>query len=190
MTNPEGLWDKRYSENSTPNAPSEFLEVFEQYLPHGGTCVDIAGGNGRNALWFAKKGYVTSVVDISTVALNQATKSAENQDVELECIHWDIEKSLMPPERKWDIALLTLFLNREILRSATQYLNADGILLFAQPTKKNLERHEHPGERFLLDPREIFEIGESLKDMETLHVDEAWRDSERHEAWLVCKKVV
>ena len=131
MTNPEGLWDKRYSENPTPNAPSEFLEVFEQYLPHGGTCVDIAGGNGRNALWFAKKGYVTSVVDISTVALNQATKSAEKQDVELECIHWDIEKNLMPPERKWDIALLTLFLNREILRSATQYLNADGILLFA-----------------------------------------------------------
>ena len=108
MTNPEGLWDKRYSENSTPNAPSEFLEVFEQYLPHGGTCVDIAGGNGRNALWFAKKGYVTSVVDISTVALNQALKSAEKQDVELECIHWDIEENLMPRSAN-GILLCSLF---------------------------------------------------------------------------------
>ena len=189
MKDSEGLWDKRYSENPTPNAPSEFLEVFERYLPDQGTCVDIAGGNGRNAIWFARKGYMTAVIDISTVALNQATKSANSQNVELECIHWDIEKNLMPPKRKWDIALLTLFLNREILKTSNQYLNADGMLLFAQPTKKNLERHEHPGERFLLDPGEIYEISKSLLNMEAVHVDESWRQSGRHEAWLVCKKI-
>ena len=67
MKDSEGLWDKRYSENPTPNAPSEFLEVFERYLPDQGTCVDIAGGNGRNAIWFARKGYMTAVIDLSLI---------------------------------------------------------------------------------------------------------------------------
>ena len=93
-------------------------------------------------------------------------------------------------ERTWDIALLTLFLNRGVLQTANQYLNPQGILLFAQPTKKNLERHQHPSERFLLDPSEIFEISENLAGMEILHVDEGWRTSERHEAWLACKKII
>ena len=190
MNNSEELWDKRYSDNPLLNPPSEFLEVFEQYLPTHGTCVDIAGGNGRNALWFAKKGYSTSVIDISSVALNQAAKSAQSQNVELECIHWDIEKHLLPPERKWDIALLTLFLNRGILQTANEYLAPQGVLLFAQPTEKNLERHQHPSERFLLGSSEIFEISESLSSMEILHVDEGWRESGRHEAWLVCKKMI
>ena len=110
--------------------------------------------------------------------------------MELECIYWDIEKNLLPPERTWDIALLTLFLNRGVLQTANQYLNPQGILLFAQPTKKNLERHQHPSERFLLDPSEIFEISENLAGMEILHVDEGWRRSERHEAWLACKKII
>ena len=163
MNDSEELWDKRYSDNPVLNPPSEF----DQYLPTQGTCVDIAGGNGRNALWFAKKGYTTSVIDISSVALNQATKSAQSQKVELECIYWDIEKNLLPPERTWDIALLTLFLNRGVL-----------------------QRHQHPSERFLLDPSEIFEISENLAGMEILHVDEGWRRSERHEAWLACKKII
>ena len=188
MKDSEGLWDKRYSDNPILNPPSEFLQEFEQYLPRHGTCIDIAGGNGRNALWFAKRGYTTSVIDISSVALNQASRSAQSQNVEIECIQWDIEKNLLPSERKWDIALLTLFLNRDILKTANEYLNVNGLLLFAQPTMKNLERHEHPNARFLLEPSEIFQISKSLSNMEVLHVDEAWRASERHEAWLVCKK--
>ncbi|GIS55691.1 MAG: hypothetical protein Ct9H90mP30_3760 [Actinomycetota bacterium] len=188
MSDSEELWDKRYSDNPLLNPPSEFLEVFEQYLPTHGTCVDIAGGNGRNALWFAKKGYSTSVIDISSVALNQATKSAQSQNVELECIHWDIEKNLLPPERKWDIALLTLFLNRGILQTANEYLTPQGILLFAQPTKKNLERHQHPSERFLLDSSEIFKISESLSSMEILHVDEGWRESRDTKLGLFVRK--
>ena len=75
MNDSEELWDKRYSDNPVLNPPSEFLEEFEQYLPNQGTCVDIAGGNGRNALWFAKKGYTTSVIDISSVALNKQRRA-------------------------------------------------------------------------------------------------------------------
>ena len=76
-----------------------------------------------------------------------------------------------------------------VAEDALNYLTPQGILLFAQPTKKNLERHQHPSERFLLDSSEIFKISESLSSMEILHVDEGWRKSERHEAWLVCKKI-
>ena len=37
--------------------------------------------------------------------------------------------------------------------------------------------------------KECLLISKSLLNMEAVHVDEAWRQSGRHEAWLVCKKI-
>ncbi|HJM98109.1 MAG TPA: class I SAM-dependent methyltransferase [Acidimicrobiales bacterium] len=191
MTDSQTHWDNRYQKNPELNPFSDFLPATEKYLPSSGSCVDIAGGNGRNALWYAEKGYSTSLIDISPIALNQATEASHNLGVEIECIHWDLENNSLPPNRQWDIALITLFLDRNLLQKVPNFLNDSGILLLAHPTKQNLERHEHPSPNFLLEPAEIFKLGESFElahSMEVIHVDEAWRDSGRHEAWLVCQK--
>ncbi len=188
MSDPQSHWDKKYTESPEVSTYSQFLTNIENYLPNSGTCVDLAGGNGRNALWFAEKGYETSLIDISSVALNQAKEAAADRGVELECLQRDLEKTPLPEGRKWDIALVTLFLDRGLLMRIPNSLAKSGILLFAHPTKTNLERHEHPSEKFLLEPGEIFNLGERLIDMEILHMDELWRESGRHEAWIVCRK--
>ncbi|MEG3586379.1 MAG: class I SAM-dependent methyltransferase [Actinomycetota bacterium] len=189
MNDSQKHWDDKYRKNPKLNLFSEFLPATEKYLPPSGDCVDIAGGNGRNAFWFAEKGYSTSVIDLSSVALDQAREASHSIGVELECIQWDVEKNLLPLERKWDIALITLFLDRNLLMQIPRFLNTSGILLFAHPTKKNLERHENPSLRFLLEDSEIFELAENLDLMKIEHIDEGWRTSGRHEAWMVCKKM-
>jgi len=186
---PELLWDDRYRKNSAPKEPSLFLDEVKKFLPDSGSVVDLAGGNGQNAIWFAQKGFSTTLIDISSVALNQAQDQAEQKNVALECIQYDLEKFRIPPDRQWDVAFLHFFLDRELIKRIPDALHVGGVLLLAHPTRANLKRHEHPSIRFLLDENEICEIAEGLCSMRTLKVDEGWRASGRHEAWLVAQKI-
>ena len=189
MNDSQKHWDQKYRQNPELNPYSEFLPAVEKYLPRSGDCVDIAGGNGRNALWFAEKNFTTSLVDVSGVALDQAKEASHSRGVELECIQRDVERNSLPLERKWDIALITFFLDRDLIMQIPKFLNESGIFLFAHPTKKNLERHENPSSRFLLEDSEIFDLAENLDSMKTEYIDEGWRTSGKHEAWMVCKKL-
>ena len=81
MTNPEPsetLWNQRYSDNPVGKEASLFLPEVQDLLPDSGSAVDIAGGNGQNAIWFAHRGFSTTLIDISTVALEQAQTKGEN----------------------------------------------------------------------------------------------------------------
>jgi len=49
-------------------------------------------------------------------------------------------------------------------------------------TTTNLERHERPSSRFLLDPGELPDL---VPDLEVVEFTEAWRSNNAHEAWLV-----
>lgn len=192
MTNPEPsetLWNQRYSDNPVGKEASLFLPEVQDLLPDSGSAVDIAGGNGQNAIWFAHRGFSTTLIDISTVALEQAQTKGESNGVRLECMHRDLEKYSMPTGRAWDVAFIQLFLDRELIKKIPNSLNADGLFLFAHPTRINLEKHPHPSERYLLGAGEIYTLADELDSMRILNVDEQWRPSGRHEAWLVAQKV-
>ena len=192
MTNDEtseSKWDKRYRENPVLKDPSFFLCEQYKHFPSGGTVVDVAGGNGQNAIWLANQGFSTTLLDVSSVALNQAQEHAKEKKVAIECLQHDLEKQSMPKGRKWDGVFLQLFLDRELIRTIPESLKTGGVLLFAHPTQTNLEKHEHPSERFLLADGEIHTLVEQLQSMRIIHIDEAWRSSGRHEAWLIAQKI-
>tara|TARA_B110000014_G_C20087382_1_gene568881 strand:+ start:391 stop:969 length:579 start_codon:yes stop_codon:yes gene_type:complete len=192
MTNDEtseSRWDSRYRENPILKAPSFFLCESSNYLPASGSVVDVAGGNGQNAIWLAQQGFSTTLVDVSSIALRQAQDHAERKNVTIECLHHDLEKLSMPKDRKWDGIFVQLFLDRELIRSIPKSLNIGGVFLFAHPTQTNLEKHEHPSERFLLADGEIHILAEQLQSMRIIEIDEAWRASGRHEAWLIGQKI-
>ncbi|MDG1846365.1 MAG: class I SAM-dependent methyltransferase [Acidimicrobiales bacterium] len=192
ITNPESsekLWNQRYSDDPIGKEVSFFLSEIEDLLPDSGSAVDLAGGNGQNAIWFTRRGFATTLIDISTVALEQALTESKSNGVTLECIHHDLEKYLMPSGRAWDVAFIQLFLDRELIKKIPNSLNDDGLFLFAHPTRINLEKHPHPSERFLLEAGEIYSLADELASMRILKVNEQWRPSGRHEAWLVAQKV-
>ena len=53
-------------------------------LPQG-NMVDVAGGEGRNALWFAKRGWSVENVEISKVALEKFQLRAEREKLGSRC---------------------------------------------------------------------------------------------------------
>ena len=185
----ESRWDSRYRENPVLKDPSSFLCEHYKHFPPGGTVVDVAGGNGQNAIWLANHGFSTTLLDVSSVALTQAQEHAKKKKVAIECQQHDLEKQSMPKGRKWDGVFLQLFLDRALVRTIPESLNLGGVFLFAHPTQTNLEKHEHPSERFLLEDGEIHTLVDQLQSMRIIHIDEAWRSSGRHEAWLIAQKI-
>ena len=65
-------WDARYSgtELVWSETPNQWVEQAAADLP-AGRALDLAGGEGRNALWLADRGWHTTVVDFSQVALDR-----------------------------------------------------------------------------------------------------------------------
>ncbi|MFL6133228.1 MAG: class I SAM-dependent methyltransferase, partial [Nocardioidaceae bacterium] len=65
-------WDERYaaSELIWSATPNRFVEAELTSLPPG-RAVDLAAGEGRNALWLADRGWHVTAVDFSLAGLDK-----------------------------------------------------------------------------------------------------------------------
>ena len=75
-------WDARYREKDLlwTAEPNRFLvEVASDLEP--GVALDLAGGEGRNAVWLAERGWRVTVLDWSKVALDKGRTLAEARGV-------------------------------------------------------------------------------------------------------------
>ncbi len=68
-------WDARYASADLvwSAGPNMFVEQHASGLPVG-RVLDVAGGEGRNALWLASRGWAATLVDFSAVALDRAER--------------------------------------------------------------------------------------------------------------------
>ena len=66
-------WDAKYADRELvwSVGPNVFVEKYAAGLPPG-RALDVAGGEGRNALWLADRGWEATVADFSRVALDRA----------------------------------------------------------------------------------------------------------------------
>lgn len=81
-------WDRRYAETELlwSAEPNRFL-VAEAATLQPGRALDLACGEGRNALWLAELGWRVTAVDFSPVAIDkaQARAAREGRDVDFLC---------------------------------------------------------------------------------------------------------
>ena len=84
-------WDRRYSgrELIWTAEPNRFLVAETSDLPPG-RALDVACGEGRNAIWLAERGWRVTGVDFSEVALAKAARLAASRGVEGEWIPADL----------------------------------------------------------------------------------------------------
>lgn len=76
-------WDERYAaaELVWSRGPNQFVEAECADLPPG-RAVDLAAGEGRNAIWLARQGWQVTAVDFSGVALDKGRTLAGDTPVE------------------------------------------------------------------------------------------------------------
>jgi SAM-dependent methyltransferase len=146
--------------------------------------LDIAGGAGRHAIWLAKRGLDVTVVDISQVGLQIAAERGAAAGVSLQSMFVDIECDPLPPG-PWDLIVCAHFLHRPLFAVFPQLLRPGGLLVVVHPTQANLERHEKPPRRFLLQDGELPTL---VTGLEIVHYEEGWLAEGRHDAVLVARR--
>lgn len=101
------VWAKEYADTqgviptTHRRQPSSALPIFEKYLADNhlrlaGPIVDLGCGNGRNALYFAKKGYEVIAIDFVDSALAIA-RSKKRNGLDLRFIHHSLPDRLPLP---------------------------------------------------------------------------------------------
>lgn len=138
-------WNRRYAgvDSLWSAKPNRFL-VAEVEALEPGRALDLACGEGRNAVWLAEHGWRVTGVDFSDVALAKAAELAASRGVEVEWVVADV-LDYEPDPRGFDlVALLYLQLPREellqALRSAVGSVAPGGTLVVLAHDTTNLTR--------------------------------------------------
>lgn len=178
-------WDERYRARGVdPEPPATFLREVADRFPSGAEVLDVGGGSGRNAVWLARRGHEVTIVDISAVALDLAGRRAGELGVDVGLIPADLEAEPLPPG-PWDVIIEFHYLHRRLFSSYMTVLRPGGLLVIAQATVANLERHERPPLPFLLEPGEGRDL---LSGFELLIYREGWSVEGRHEVEALARK--
>jgi SAM-dependent methyltransferase len=102
-------WDRRYAaaENVWSAKPNRFL-VAEVAELSPGRALDLACGEGQNAIWLAGLGWAVTGVDFSEVAIEKARARADREAVDVDFRCADLLE--YEPERgSYDLVLLLYF---------------------------------------------------------------------------------
>jgi SAM-dependent methyltransferase len=162
-------WNARYasSELLWSAEPNRLFASEVDGLPVG-RALDLACGEGRNAVWLAARGWRTTGVDFSDVALAKAEQLAASRGVEVDWVLADLLEH-RPEPRAFDlVAVLYLQLPHEelarVLRSAAEAVAPEGTLLVLGHDTTNLtEGHGGPKDASVLFTPE--DVVDSLDDL-------------------------
>jgi len=119
-------WDTRYksADNIWSLTPNEFVSQYLEHLPTG-SMIDLAGGEGRNALWFASRGWQVENVEFSKVALSKYCDRAIEMDLLDRCkaTHADVTEDISYALHNVDLGVIAyLHINSTGLGKAIQSL--------------------------------------------------------------------
>lgn len=155
-------WDAKYKATSSylySKEPSSFLMKHSELLPSKAQVVDLACGEGRNAVALAAKGHQVLGIDFSEVALERAQGLASSSNVEVKWKKQDLD-FFIPDLMAYDLIFCSYFVPpATIFKNLFRGLKKGGLIIFenyliqACKEKKDLEVFE------------TFKPGQLLKEM-------------------------
>jgi SAM-dependent methyltransferase len=136
-------WDERYAAEELvwSAGPNQFVaEVLDTVPP--GRALDLATGEGRNAIWLAERGWRVTAVDFSRAGLEKARVLAAARDASVEWVEADV-RSYEPTPVGYDLVLIAyLHLPAEesagVLRRAAAALAPGGTLFVVGHDRTNI----------------------------------------------------
>lgn len=124
-------WDKRFSSREFNLAKHEKkLEEDIKKLKQSGHVLDVACGDGRNAIFLAKQGYMVEGIDFSAIALERLNYFANKENVCVETSVVDIEEEAsFNGLREYDFIIINHYrLDSERYMDLISHLKDNGIL--------------------------------------------------------------
>lgn len=175
---PKIYWDKKYAQDSYVfgKTPAKFISANYHYIPPSSKVLDVGMGEGRNAVFLARKGYTVVGVDISAVAVNKAKKLADEFGVRINTFVSSMQK-FNPAPGSYDAIICFYYVDRDLNRKLTDWLKPGGILIYESHSvlQKQVPGNESYDDIYLLKPGELLNMFKGMKILkyeEPLHVGE------------------
>ena len=129
--NDKEKWDVKYRTSAYTNSrePCEWLNDNADCLTGKGLALDIASGEGRNAIFAAERGYQTLAIDISTVGLDKACALAKEKGITIETRVADLDDWKFE-QNAFDLVLCFNFLDRRIFPAIISALKPGGLIFY------------------------------------------------------------
>jgi ubiquinone/menaquinone biosynthesis C-methylase UbiE len=169
-------WDERYATEELiwKADPNRFLVEELDALPPG-KALDVACGEGRNAIWLASKGWRVTGVDFSHAGLAEAHRLAADQKVKVTWVEADVVE-WQAAEASFDAAVV-MYLHlparqrRQVLLRSAAALAPGGVLLVVGHDSSNpLEGIGGPQ-----DPSVLFAPEDVVEDLSGLRIERSER---------------
>ena len=162
-------WNERHSADRFvwSDEPNRLLIHALDGLEAGARVLDLACGQGQNAVWLAERGFQVTAIDFSGRAIRRALELATERNVGVEWICGDVTR-FVPPREAFRLALI-LYLHvssrkrRTVLDCAAQALAPGGELLMIGHAGRNLAE----GAREPCDPDVLFDPTEIAGELES-----------------------
>jgi tellurite methyltransferase len=177
-------WNEKYQNQNYPDEPAAIVRQYFN-LAAGKNALDIAAGNGRNALFLARQGFVVDAVDIADAGL--AKFAGKHPGVHPICADLD---DFDIPANRYDLIVNIKYLNRRLFPYIREGLTKDGVLIFETFLASPDPANEQPISRdYLLQENELLHAFASLKIVLYQEADETDHDETAHLASLVGIKI-
>jgi 2-polyprenyl-3-methyl-5-hydroxy-6-metoxy-1,4-benzoquinol methylase len=160
-------WDERFSGKGFAfgKEANPFLRRHIKFLPKG-KALDIAAGEGRNAVFLAQHGFEVDAVDISEMALRKTRKLAREMGVKIHTSLTDLD-SYQVEKEKYDLVANFYFLKRRLIPKIKYGLKKGGRVIFETYTleQRTLATGGPKQAKYFLKPNELLKL---FKDFRVL----------------------
>lgn len=160
MRSDQERWDEKYRGKGLVLGTeiNPFLRKHIRLLPKG-KALDIATGEGKNAVFLAHHGFDVEAVDISKFGLRKAQKLAKENGVRIRTLHADLDHYQLE-EGRYDLITDFYFLDRRLIPGIKRGLKKGGRVVFETYLTEQMSLgNEGPkNPRYLLKPNELLTL--------------------------------
>jgi SAM-dependent methyltransferase len=166
--------------------PAQFLVENIELLPKG-RVLDIAMGNGRNAIYLAKLGFEVEGVDISPEVVSASLESAEKIGVTIKAQVADLEKAFHIKGDTYDVIICFNYLQRSLIPEIKNGLRRGGIIVYETYIIDQAQFGRPKNPDYLLKHNELLKM---FRELRCLRYWEGVFEGSRAIASMVAQKVL
>ncbi len=160
MRSDQERWDEKYKGKRLilGTEANPFLRKHIRLLPKG-KALDLATGEGKNAVFLAHHGFNVEAVDISKFGLRKARNLAKESGVRIRTLQADLDQYPLE-EGRYDLITDFYFLDRRLIPRIKRGLKKGGRVVFETYLKEQMSlSNEGPkNPRYLLKPNELLTL--------------------------------
>ena len=139
------------------SGPAQFLQENAQLLPKG-RVLDVAMGNGPNAVFLAKMGFAVESVDISPDAVKTALGAAHKAGVAIRAEVADLEGEYVIRKSAYDVIICFRYLQRSLIPQIKNGLRKGGMIVYETFTVDQAQFGRPKNPEYLLKHNELLDM--------------------------------